>query len=57
MKKLLVLTLSFAVCISASAQEKRLRAIKITTGYPNVVFDLEYPLTQGMVEAGIGIRL
>ena len=47
MKKLLFLTVLLAVCISASAQEKRQRAIEITTGYPSVVFPLEYPWMEG----------
>lgn len=50
MKKLLFLTVLLAVCISASAQEKRKKAIEITTGYPSLVFQAEYPWTQGRVD-------
>lgn len=50
MKKLLSLAVILAVCISASAQEKRQKAIEITTGYPSLIFGLEYPWTQGRVD-------
>ena len=52
MKKLLVLALLLAVCVSASAQEKRQHAIEITTGYPSLAFSAEYPWLQGEIELG-----
>lgn len=50
MRKLLILIPLLAVCISASAQEKRQKAIEITTGYPSLIFGSEYPWTQGVVD-------
>ncbi len=50
MKRFLLLTALLVICVCASAQEKRQRALEITTGYPSLIFSADYPWTQGQVD-------